>query len=114
VDVPGTYTEQYGRKQTGGFVDFVQPLIKKPMLGFENAVLNAALRLEYVDWNNGNFSQTGAKIYDEIWSIVPSISWRPTPQTVVRLNYRYQEQKDILGNPPSKTGAIQFGISTYF
>ena len=114
VDIPDTYTEQYGRKQLGGFVDFVQPVIKRPMLGFENAVLNASLRLEYVDWNKGNFSQTGGKIFDEVWAVVPSISFRPTQQTVIRLNYRHQEQKDILGNPPSKTGAIQFGFSTYF
>jgi len=114
VDIPETYTEQYGRKQFGGFIDFVQPVIKKPMLGFESSVLNASLRLEYVDWNKGNFKQTGGKIYDEIWAVVPSVSWRPTAQTVIRLNYRHQQQRDILGNPPSKTGAIQFGFSTYF
>ena len=114
VDIPDTYTEQYGRKQFGGFVDLVQPVFRRSMLGFESAVLNASLRLEYVDWNKGNFKQTGGKIYDEVWAVVPSISWRPTSQTVIRLNYRYQQQKDILGNPPSKTGAIQFGFSTYF
>ena len=114
VDIPDTYTEQYGRKQLGGFLDFVQSVIKRPMLGFENAVLNASLRLEYVDWNKGTFSQTGGKIFDEVWAVVPSISFRPTQQTVIRLNYRHQEQKDLLGNPPSKTGAIQFGFSTYF
>ncbi|HYJ38259.1 MAG TPA: hypothetical protein VEV87_06565 [Chitinophagaceae bacterium] len=114
VDIPNTYTEQFGRKQLGGFLDFVQPIIRKPMMGFEKAVLNASLRLEYVDWNKGSFSQTGGKIYDEIWAIVPSISFRPTPETVIRFNYRHQQQKDLLGNPPSKLGAIQFGFSTYF
>ena len=103
VDIPDTYTEQFGRKQQGGFIDIVQPVIRKPMFGFEKAVLNAALRLEYVDWNKGNFSQTGGKIYDEMWAIVPSLSFRPTPQTVIRFNYRHQQQRDILGNPPSKT-----------
>jgi hypothetical protein len=114
VDIPDTYTEQFGKKQLGGFVDFVQPVIRKPMMGFEKAVLNASLRLEYVDWNKGSFSQTGGRIYDEIWAVVPAISFRPTPETVIRFNYRHQQQKDILGNPPSKTGAIQFGFSTYF
>ena len=114
VDIPETYTEQYGRKQLGGFVDFVHPVIRRPLLGFEKAVVNASLRLEYLDWNNGNFSQTGGKIYDELWAIVPSLSFRPTAQTVIRFNYRHQQQSDILGNPPSKTGAIQFGFSTYF
>ncbi len=114
VDVPDTYTEQFGEKQQGGFIDFVQPVLKRPMLGFENAVLNAAIRFEYVDWNKGTFKSTGGNIADEIFSIVPAISWRPTAQTVLRFNYRYNWQKDILGNPPSKLAGFQFGISTYF
>jgi hypothetical protein len=114
VDVPDTYTEQYGRKQQGGFIDFVQPVLKRPMLGFENTVLNAAVRLEYVDWNKDNFKSTGEKIADDVFAIVPAISWRPTAQTVIRFNYRYNWQRDILGNPPSKLAGFQFGLSTYF
>lgn len=114
VDVPDTYTEQFGEKQQGGFIDFVQPVVKKSIFGFEKSVINAALRLEYVDWNKGNFISTGGNIADHIFSIVPAISWRPTAQTVLRLNYRYNWQKDILGNPPSKLAGFQFGVSTYF
>jgi len=114
VNIPPNYTEQYGRKQYGGFMDIVQPIFRRPIFGFENAVINASVRLEYVDWNRGTFSQTGGKIYDEVWAIVPALSFRPTSQTVVRLNYRHEQQKDLLGNPPAKTGAIQFGFSTYF
>ena len=51
------------------------------MFGFEKAVLNAALRLEYVDWNNGRFKSTGGSIADDVFSIVPAISW----QTVIHL-----------------------------
>jgi hypothetical protein len=114
LDIPDTYTEQFGEKQQGGFIDFVQPIFKKSVLGFEKSVINAALRLEYVDWNKGKFISTGGNIADEIFSIVPAISWRPTAQTVLRLNYRYNWQKDILGNPPSKLAGFQFGVSTYF
>ena len=114
VDVPETYTEQYGRNQQGGFVDLVQPVLKKPMMGFEKAVLNVALRLEYVDWNKGSFKSTGGQIADDVFAFVPAISWRPTPQTVIRLNYRHNTQHDILGNPPSKMAGFQFGFSTYF
>lgn len=114
VDIPETYTEQFGRKQQGGFIDLVQPVLKRPMFGFENAVLNAAIRLEYVDWNKGKFKSTGGNISDNVFSIVPAISWRPTPQTVLRFNYRHNWQKDILGNPPSKLAGFQFGLSTYF
>jgi hypothetical protein len=114
VDLPQTFTEQFGRKQQGGFVDIVQPILKKPWFGFESSVLNAAVRLEYVDWNKGNFKSTGGNISDYVYSIVPAVSWRPTSQTVFRLNYRYNWQTDFLGNPPSKLAGIQFGISTYF
>ncbi|HEY5967886.1 MAG TPA: hypothetical protein VIU35_07895 [Chitinophagaceae bacterium] len=114
VNVPDSYTEQFGEKQQGGYIDLVQPILKKPMFGFQDAVLNVALRLEYVDWNKGNFKSTGETIADDVFSIVPAISWRPGAQTVIRFNYRYNWQHDILGNPPSKLAGFQVGISTYF
>jgi len=114
VDIPPTYTEQFGRKQQGGFIDIVQPVLKRSIFGFTEAVVNAAVRLEYVDWNRDKFRSTGGKIRDDVFSIVPAISFRPTPESVVRLNYRYNWQTDILGNPPSKVAGFQFGISTYF
>lgn len=114
VNVPSIFTQQYGSKQQGGFLDIVQPLIKKKMLGWPNAILNLACRLEYVDWNKGKFISTGGNIAEDLWSIMPAISFRPTAQTVLRLNYRHQSQKDLLGNPPAKTGGFNFGVSTYF
>jgi len=114
VNIPDTYTEQFGRKQQGGFMDIVQPIIRKSMFGFENAVLNAAIRFEYVDWNKGTFKSTGGNISDDVFSVMPAMSWRPTSKTVLRLNYRYNWQTDLLGNPPSRLAAIQFGLSTYF
>lgn len=114
VDVPDTYTQQYGKKQYGGFIDIVQPILKKKMFGFEKASFNAAIRVEYVDWNAGTFRETGGNISDNILALMPAISFRTSPQTVLRLNYRYQWKQDILGNPASKTAAIQFGVSSYF
>ena len=114
VDVPDTYTQQYGDKQQGGFLDIVQPLMKRKMLGWENATLNLACRLEYVDWNVGTFNETGTNIGEELWSIVPAISFRPSSQTVFRLNYRIQRQRDILDNDPARTTGFSFGMSSYF
>lgn len=114
VDVPPTFTQQFGNKQKGGFMDIVQPIVKKRMFGWDEAVLNLACRFEYVDWNVGKFNQTGGNIGDDLWSIMPAISFRPVPQTVFRLNYRFQKQRDILGNPPATTAGLSFGISTYF
>lgn len=114
IDVPDTYTQQFGKKQNGGFIDIVQPIIQQPMFGFKNASLNLSVRGEYVDWNVGSFKETGGKLHDHIYAVVPAISFRTSPQTVLRLNYRYEWQRDLLGNPPTKTAAIQFGISSYF
>ncbi len=114
VDIPNNYTQFYGNKQQGGFVDVVQPLISKKMLGWEKASLNLACRLEYVDWNVGTFQETGYTIGDHLWSVMPAISFRPSQQTVFRLNYRIQQQVDVHNNPAEKTAGISLGLSTYF
>ena len=114
IDVPSTYTQQYGDKQQGGFIDIVQPVFKRKLFGFEKSVINLACRLEYVDWNVGSFRETGGNIADDFVSIVPALSWRPSPQTVIRLNYRYNWQQDLLGNPTARTAGFQAGFSTYF
>ena len=114
VDVPSTYTQQYGSKQRGLFVDVVQPVMKRKILDWDRAILNVSARLDYVDWNVGTFRETNSDIGDDLWAITPSISLRPSAQTVFRLNYRYQWQTDILNNPPAQTAAWLFGFSTYF
>lgn len=114
VNVPSTFTEQFGSKQQGGFVDIVQPVYRKPVFGFEQSVVNVSVRLEYVDWNAGKFKSTGGNISDHVFSVVPSISFRPVPQTVFRINYRRNWQTDLLGNPASRLAGFQFGISSYF
>lgn len=114
VDVPDTYTQQYGNKQSGGFLDVVQPVIRRNIFNFNKSVVNVVCRFEYVDWNVGTFKETGGNIREDFVSMVPGISWRPTPLTVLRLNYRYNWTTDILGNPPSKTAGFQFGFSSYF
>ena len=95
-------------------MDIVQPILKRTILGWENAVLNVACRIEYVDWNVGIFNETGGNIGEDLWSIMPAISFRPTSQTVIRFNYRYQKQRDIFGNPPAITDGMSLGISSYF
>ncbi|MBD2717212.1 hypothetical protein KBK19_19380 [Microvirga sp. STR05] len=114
VNIPEAYSPQYGRHQAGGFVDVVQPVLRGTQLGFAKAVLNAALRLEYVDWNRDRFAETGGRIGEEALCVVPAVSWRPTAQTVIRLNYRRQWDRDFLGNPPARTAAVQLGFSSYF
>ncbi len=114
VDVSEFYSQTYGEKQFGGFIDIVQPIVKRKMFGWEKSVINAALRLEYTDWNVGTFRETGGNIADHVYAISPAISWRPSGSTVLRFNYRYEWRTDLLGNPAARTAAIQFGVASYF
>jgi len=118
VDLPQDYTPEYAHKQFGGYIDVVQPIIKGKILDWNNAVINIAVRGEYVDWNDGNFVATGQRMYNDVKSIMPAISFRPTPLTVLRLNYRIQTARDITGNTIGATigptRGLSFGISTYF
>jgi len=118
VDLPADYTPEYAHKQYGGYVDVVQPVFKGRILDWDHATINIAVRGEYVDWNDGNFAATGQRMYNDVWSIMPAISFRPTQQTVLRLNYRIQNERDIVGNTIGAsigpTRGLSFGISTYF
>ncbi len=118
VQLPPGYTPQYSSKQFGGYIDIVQPVLSGKILGWNNASLNVAVRGEYVAWNVGKFTSTGTKMYNNLWSIMPAISFRPSPLTVFRFNYRRQKQKDITGNiigaTIGTTAGFSFGIATYF
>lgn len=114
VDVPETYSQTFGSRQFGGFLDVSGTIVQRKMFGWDKSKMNLALRLEYADYNQGKFKETGGNIADHIWAIVPGIAFRPVGTTVMRFNYRYQKQTDLLGNPPKTTGFIQFGFSTYF
>lgn len=114
VDVPKSYSQSYGTDQGGGFVDMIVTIVHRKMFDWDNAKINLGCRFEYVDYNIGRFRETNDLIADDLWSIVPTISFRPVGSAVIRLNYTFRQSRDLLGNPPSKTGIIQFGFSSYF
>ena len=114
VQTPYTYTPQYGNKQHGVFMDVVQPFYKNKIFEWEDATFNVAARFDYVDWNVGKFKETNTNIGDQIIAITPGISFRPTPKTVFRINYRYEWQKDIINNPAEMAATWYMGFSSYF
>ena len=113
IDVPSTYTQQFGDAQKGGFIDIIQPILHKNIFGWQDAILNLNWRTEFSDYNVGTFTETGENISDHIIAIIPGISFRPSTQTVIKANYRYHWQWDLFGNPPSRTAGFQFGFATY-
>lgn len=114
IDLPDDLSEFFGDKQWGGYVEGVYSIYKGNVFGYESSVVNLNLRLEQVDFNVGTFSETGASRGDQIKAIATGISWRPGTSTVLKLNYRYHWQKDVLNNPVQRSAGIQFGIATYF
>ncbi|MEX0680992.1 MAG: hypothetical protein WD097_06385 [Balneolales bacterium] len=114
IDMQEDLKELFGEKQWGGHMDIIVPLWRPHLLSYRESVLNLNLRLERVDYNVGSFRSTGRRIYDETNALVPGISFRPTDDTVFRLNYIRRWHKDLLGNPVVKSAGIQFGFATYF
>lgn len=114
VDVPATYGQSYGNQQVGGYLDLVGTVVQRRIGDWDKARINLGVRLEYADYNLGRFYETGTSIGDELWCLVPSLAFRPVGSTVIRLNYRYHQHSDLLGNPPARTGILQFGFSSYF
>lgn len=114
VDVPSTFTNQYGQKQWGAYADFIYTILQRKMLGWEKAKLNIGVRGEMADYNVGEFTETKTKIGDDVWAIVPTIAFRPTATTVIRFNFRFIGEHDLLNNALNRTNTIQFGFSSYF
>lgn len=114
IDIQENLTESFGEEQWGGHLDIIVPVWRPDLFSYADAVLNVNLRLERIDFNVGSFSSTGAKIYDETNTLVPGLSFRPTDDTVFRLNYIRRWHRDLVGNAAIKTSGIQFGFAAYF
>ena len=114
IDVPAGMAELFGDRQWGAHVDLVVPVWRPRLLGYDAAALAAALRVEHVDYNVGTFASTSLPIGDEVTAVVPGVSFRPTPGTVFRANYRYHWTKDFAGNAPAQMAGFQLGFATYF
>lgn len=113
IDLQEDLSQRFGEEQWGGHIDFIIP-VWKPQVFSYNSTLNAVLRLEQVDYNMGTFETTGGKIFDETTAVVPGLSFRPSEDTVFRLNYIRRWYRDFVGNDAEKTAGVQLGFATYF
>ena len=114
LDVPPGMVEIFGDAQWGGHVDVTLPVWRPRLLGHQDAVVAASLRLEKVDYNLGTFSSTGDPIRDDVTAVASGISFRPSAGTVFRANYRYHWIRDFPGNPTNRMAGFQLGFATYF
>ncbi|KAA5542018.1 hypothetical protein [Adhaeribacter rhizoryzae] len=114
LQLPPALGPAFGNRQTGGYLEVVYTVLQKTLLDYPKTALNANLRIEMVDYNVGRLSETGTRRHDDIRAIVPGLSIRPSANTVIRANYRYHWTRDLLGNPPARTGGFQVGFASYF
>ena len=106
--------QNFGNSQWGLHTDLIYPLWQGTLFRWKNIIFNAAFRFEYLDYNGGDFKETESNISDHIYSIMPGIGLRFSPNTLLRMNYRFQWNTDLFGNPPAKTAGFQFGFASYF
>jgi hypothetical protein len=114
VEVPDDLRGVHGERQWGFYLDLVAPVWRPRIRGLERPVVDLGLRLERVDFNHGSLPGTGDKAWDETNAFTAALAFRPTAETVFKLNYRYESSRDLLGNPAVQTGGIQLGFATYF
>jgi hypothetical protein len=114
LDVPPNLHELFGQRQIGAHLDASMPVWTPQWRGFPGAVLNADVRVEYVDRNVGTFSSTQGNIGDSVASFVLGASLRPVSGTVIKVNFRRQWSHDLLDNRGSQLGRFQVGFATYF
>lgn len=114
ANIPSDVGQNFGNTQWGFHTDLIYPLWKGKLFRWQNIILNTALRFEYLDYNVGKFKETESNISDHLYSIMPGIGLRFSPNTLLRMNYRYQWDTDLFGNPPAKTAGFQFGFASYF
>ncbi len=114
VDIPENLAEFLGDRQWGAHLDLSLPVWRPAIAGWDDALLTLDLRLEHVDWNVGTFSDTGRRIGDEVSAVVPGVTFRLTPGTVIRMNYRREWWTDRLANPSEIRAGWQVGAATYF
>ena len=79
----------------------------------KNAAFYLVGRFDYIDLNMGTRQSTGEAIGDETIRVTAGISFRPTPQTSIRVVYQHNWIQDVFNNPARRAG-IQFGMASYF
>ncbi|MBK6622624.1 MAG: hypothetical protein IPG32_17780 [Saprospirales bacterium] len=114
IETPKDIGPVFGQTQWGFHADFIYPILNGNLFQWKNLQLSLALRLEALDYNVGAFDETGDPISDHLVSVLSGISLRFSPNTLLRANYRYRWDTDLLGNPPAKTAGFQFGFASYF
>ena len=114
IDVPQSLGPAFSDQQWGMHTDLIYPIRKGEIWRWKETTINTSFRFEYVDYNVGTFEETAENRYDQIVSIMPGLGLRFGANTVIKANFRYMWERDVLGNPSTRTVGYQFGFASYF
>jgi len=114
VDVPSSVGQQSGRHQLGMYFHVTWTAMIKKLFLWKNVRFNANYRLEYIDFNVGQFPGNMGPMYQDNVSILAGFSVRLSPGTLIRIDYVWLWEHDLFGNNVVKRGGVQFGFSSYF
>lgn len=113
IQLPENLPEIFASDQWGIYIDAMVRVWQGKMLFLPRAALYIVGRFDYIDLNMGKRQGTQESFGDETIRITAGISFRPTPQTSIRIVYQHNWLTDFLNNP-SRSAGVQFGMASYF
>ncbi|HUG40549.1 MAG TPA: hypothetical protein VMM12_08695 [Longimicrobiales bacterium] len=106
LDIPASLESIAASRQAGGYVDIEYPFLRGVPATMPNSTISAKVRFDAVD-----FDQDRAG--DGVARVSAGFNFRPTPDTVLKLEYTRGRERDRF-NSPAETAALLFSIATYF
>jgi hypothetical protein len=106
LDLPASLLDIAARRQAGGYVDVERPFLTGLPTTMPSATLSAKVRFDAVDFDQ---DLPG----DGVLQVSAGLNFRPTPDTVFKLDYVRGRLRDRF-NSPGDTAALLFSVATYF
>jgi len=106
LDLPASLVDIAARRQAGGYLDIERPFLTGLPATMPNATLSAKVRFDAVDFDQ---DLPG----DAVVQASAGLNFRPTPDTVFKLDYvrgRVRDRFNTLGD----TAGLLFSVATYF
>ncbi len=106
VEIPVSLVGLFAEKQWGVYGQAVYRLFDRVLPIFPQSALFAGGRYDYID-------RDADLAGDDLRRVTLGLSFRPVPETVLKLDYSHDWSFDRINNE-TRAAAIQFGIATYF
>ncbi|MDZ7344751.1 MAG: TonB-dependent receptor [candidate division KSB1 bacterium] len=115
IDTPNDQVDDdfLAKRQHGLYAEGNWTFWRRSVFGMPEAIAALFGRYDYIDLNAGTFDKTGQNIAEVTHRATLGLAFRPTAETVIRLNYWRQWDYDKFNNLRHSMN-VQFGVATYF